>query len=142
LGTGAVDRGKAGFTLIEVVVTASLTVLMCMGLYASSFKARQTAEHNRLATEARALAKESMEELISVGCDALAQPTCMLLNSVTNQSSQKRVLVTQPRIVWHAADGSVATATNAAYAEVHVDITYMSPMVRGMVTDTYSTLVE
>lgn len=135
---------RSGMTLVEVCVTMALTILMTLGLYAVGLQARKFAEHNRLATEARSLAKERLEEMVSVGMANLVKPTCMLIAADTNESSLGYVLVREPRIVWHTADGSVcaiSSAVYAAYAELHVDVTYNSPL-KGQLTDTYSTIVQ
>jgi type II secretory pathway pseudopilin PulG len=129
-------------TLIEVCVAMVITTLMSLGLYAVGLQARKFAEHNRLATEARSLAKERLEEMIAAGMPNLAKPTCALTATDTNMSSLGYTLVRQPRIAWHAADGSVVAVSSAAYAELHVDVTYDSPMLKGQMTDTYSTLVQ
>ena len=139
--TASLDR-RAGMTLVEVCVAMALTTLMSLGLYAVGLQARKFAEHNRLATEVRSLAKERLEEMISVGMANLAKPTCTLTATDTNTSSLGYVLVRQPRIAWHAADGSVVAASNGVYAELHVDVTYNSPMLKGQMTDTYSTIVQ
>lgn len=116
---------RSGVTLLEVCVAMALTTLMCVGLYAVGLQARKFAEHSRVATEARSLAKQRLEEMISAGLANLVKPTCTLTAPITNQSSLGYTLVRRPRIVWHAADGSVVAASNAIYAEVHVDVTYI-----------------
>lgn len=133
---------RAGLTLVEVCISMALTALMCAGLYAVGLKARQFTEENRLATEARALAKQRLEEMVSLGLVNLAQPSCMLLNGSTHTSTLGYPIVRQPRVAWHAADRSVVGYTNAVYAEVHVDVTYESAMTDGQITDSYSTIIE
>jgi len=141
--TECVAKGsRSGMTLVEVCVAMALTTLMSLGLYATGLQARKFAEHNRLATEVRSLAKERLEEMVSVGMANLAKPTCTLTAADTNESSLGYVLVREPRIAWHAADGSVVAVSNAVYAELHVDVTYNSPMLKGQGTDTYSTIVQ
>jgi type II secretory pathway pseudopilin PulG len=139
---GTAKSSRSGMTLVEVCVAMALTTLMTVGLYAVGLQARKFAEHNRLATEGRSLAKERLEEMISVGMANLAKPTCTLISAGTNESSLGYTLVRQPRIAWHAADGSVVAASNAVYAELHVDVSYNSPMTKAQVSDTYSTIVQ
>ena len=133
---------RRGMTLIEVLIAIAIVALMCAGLLPVGLKARRFAEHNRLATEARLLAKERLEEMISVGRPNLALPGCTLSNACTNLSSQGYSIVQQPQIVWHAADGTVVAAAAAVYAEAHVDVTYRSPLLKQPSTDTYSTIIE
>jgi len=142
LRLGEPSGQRAGMTLVEVCIAMALVALLCGGLYAVGLKARQFAEHNRLATEARSLAKERLEEMVSYGAANLAKPTCTLANSDTNHSSLGYDIVRQPVIVWHAADGSVVGSTNAVYAEARVNVTYTSPLIKRQRTDSFSMLVE
>jgi len=129
-------------TLVEVTIAMALTAMISGGLYAVGLEARKLTEHNRVATEARSLAKERLEEMISVGSLNLAKPTCMLANADTNQSLHGYTIVRQPRVVWHAVDGSVVATSNAVYAEVHVDVSYESRITKGQISDTYSTILQ
>jgi hypothetical protein len=129
-------------TVIEVVIAMVLVTLLCGGLFAAGEKAVQFAEHNRLASEARSLAKERMEEMIAYGMTELAKPTCTIPNSDTNFSSLGFDIVRQPRLVWHAADGSVVGSTNAVYVEAHVDVTYRSPLLKRTMTNSFSMIIE
>ncbi len=133
---------RSGLTLIEVVVAIALIALMSVGLLGVGLRARRFSETDRLATEARALARERMEELVAIGRARLAQETCTLLNSDSTMSTFDRPIVRVPRLVWHAGDGSVVAAAAAAYAEVHVDVIYTSPLAGRAVTNTYSTLIQ
>ena len=136
-------RGRrSGMTLIEVCIAMILVLLLCGGLYAAGLKVVQFAEHNRLATEARALAKERMEEMIAYGASELAKPTCTVPNSDTNLSSLGYSIVRRPVLVWHAADGTVVASTNALYVEAHVDVTYRSPLIKRDMTDSFSMIIE
>jgi prepilin-type N-terminal cleavage/methylation domain-containing protein len=134
------NKDRAGMTLIEVVIAMALVALACGGLYAVGIKARQFAEHNRLANEARSLAKEQLEYMIACGATALARnPTDVRCD--TNYSSLNYPIVRQPSLVWHAADGAVVTSTNAAYVEARVNVTYTSPLMKNQRTDSFSMLV-
>jgi type II secretory pathway pseudopilin PulG len=128
-------------TLVEVVVAMALVVLLCAGLYITGVKDQQFGEHNRLTTEARSLAKERLEEVVSYGVANLAKPGCTLLNADTNWSSLGYPVIRQCALVWHAANGQTAAATNAAYAEARVQVTYNSPLQKAPLTDSYSTIV-
>jgi type II secretory pathway pseudopilin PulG len=135
---------RDGMTLVEVVIAVSFITVMCAGLFSVGVKSRSFAEHNRLATEARCLAKERLEEAISMGFENLIKPSCLIFNADTNMSlsSPYYPVRRQPRVAWHKADGTVCASTNAAYAEVHVEVTYDSPLRKCQVTDTYTTLVR
>jgi type II secretory pathway pseudopilin PulG len=129
-------------TLIEVCMAMALVLLLGGGLYITGQKAVQFAEHNRLATEARSLAKERLEEMIAYGATELAKPTCTILNSDTNISSLGYSIVRQPILFWHAADASIVGSTNAAYVEAHVDVSYRSPLIKRQITDSYSMIID
>jgi len=134
-------ENRAGMTLVEVCIAMALVALACGGLYAVGIKARQFAEHNRLANEARSLAKEQLEYMIAYGATELEKnPTDVRCD--TNYSSLDYPIVRQPSLVWHAADGSVVGSTNAAYVEARVDVTYTSPLMKNQRTDSFSMLVE
>jgi type II secretory pathway pseudopilin PulG len=135
-------RRHRGMTLIEVTLAMALTALMCIALIAVGVKAKRFSEHNRLAGEARSLGRERLEEMIAIGMANLAQPSCTLRNHDTNMSSLGRAIIREPRLFWHAADGSITVASSALYAEVHLDVLYTTPLLRGEVTDTYSTIVH
>lgn len=139
-GTQTNERG--GFTLVEVVIAMALTALLCGGLYALGLKARRFAEHNRIATEARTLGKERLEELISIRREGLAKPSCTLMNTDTNTSSLGYPIIRTAQISWHAQDRSVAGATNSVYAEVHQQVSYFSPLFNHSVTDSFSTIIQ
>ena len=128
-------------TLIEVVIAMGLLALLCSGLYVVGLNARRFAEHNRLATEARSLAKERMEEIVAIGAGNLAKSGCTLVNGDTNTSSTGYYIVRHPHLVWHAADGSVVGSDLARYAEVRVDVTYRSPLIKQPITDSYVMIV-
>ena len=119
-----------------------MVVMMCAGLYAVVLKARQFADHNRLATEARSLAKEKLEEMFAVGAGNLAKPSCTLLSADTNLSSTGSSIVRRPRITWHAADGSTVSSSEASYAEVHVDVSYSSFLIKRPMTNSYSVIMR
>jgi prepilin-type N-terminal cleavage/methylation domain-containing protein len=133
---------SSGLSLIEVLIAMALATLICAGLFPVGLTARRFAEDSRLATEARLLAKERLEEMISVGRLNLVKPSCTLINASTNLSSQGYSIVQQPQIVWHAADRTVVDAAAAVYAEAHVDVTYRSPLLKRPSTDTYSTIIQ
>jgi Tfp pilus assembly protein PilV len=141
-GRNKPPSGEAGMTLVEVAIALSLTVMMCGGVYTLSVKAQQFAEHNRVATEAHSLAKERMEEIVSYGAANLDAVTFALARSDTNESSTGWSIVRQPVVAWHAADGSSASAADAAYAEVLVRVTYTSPLTKRTTTDALCMLVE
>jgi len=135
-------EARAGTTLVEVVIALALITLMTMGLYALGMQTRKYAEHNRVATEARSLAKERIEEMISLGFDNLVKPSCTLLNADSTQSSLGYAITRTPTAIWHAANGTIASASNAVYAEVHVSVSYYSPIFSGPASDTYSSIVQ
>lgn len=138
----APGKGRAGFTLVEVVIAMALTALLCGGLYTLGLKARRFAEHNRIATEARTLGKERLEEIISVGLENLLKPSCLLMNTDTNISSLGYPIIRMAQVSWHAADRTVVSVTNSVYAEFHQQVSYYSPLLNKQITDTYSSIIQ
>jgi Tfp pilus assembly protein PilV len=132
-----------GMTLVEVLIAMGLVTLLCGGLYGMTIQARRFAEHSRIAVEARSLARERMEEIVSIGRENLSQPSSTLLQPGTYGSSLGPTFVVRsPRVIWHNADRSVSSVSNGVYAEVHVDVAFRSPATRQMLTNTYSTIVH
>jgi type II secretory pathway pseudopilin PulG len=135
------SAGCSGMTLVEVCVALALTAFMTMGLFSAGLQVRRFSEYNRLATEARSLAKERLEEIIAVGRVNLAKDTLTLLNASATPSSLGYSIQRQPRVTWHASDGSVV-ATDGVYAEISVDVSYASPITGETVVDSYSTIID
>lgn len=134
-------RRSEGMTLVEVMVAIALVGLMCGGLFTLGLNVRSRSETNRIATEARALAKQRLEEMIGAGRANLAKSSCTLFNVDTNFSSLGYPVVRTPIVVWHSSGGAITTATDAVYAEVHVAVTYKSPSYKKNFTDTYSMVI-
>ncbi len=140
--TFARKKSSKGFSLIEVVIAMALTTLMSAGLYSMGLQVRRSADRNRLATEARSLAKERLEEIVATGIVNLAKPSNSLLDESRVTSQMHYELVQTPWVIWHAADGSIAAPADADYAEVHITVSYRSPNGQHMLGDTYSILVN
>lgn len=131
-----------GMTLVEVTIAMAVTTLMSAGIFSVALKTRAFAEHNRAATEARTLARERMEEMIAVGLEGLASPSCTLTQTTTNRTSLGTMIVRTPHVVWHAQDDAITNAEDAVYAEIHVDVAYHSPLQKTEVTDVYASLLH
>ncbi len=139
---GAIARGSArGLTLVEVCIALALTAMMCAGLYGVGMKARRFAETDRVVVEARALAKERLEEMRYAGRQNLGSTSCTYIATSTNATTRGYPVVVRPRLTWHAADGSVTQFVEAVYVEVHVDAVYHSPLYGRQTTDTYSMVI-
>lgn len=135
---------RAGVSLVEVAVAMALAGLLTAGLFTLGVSIQRQAEHTRIATEARSLGKEQLEEIYAMRIANLLKPTCTVLNGLTNTSTifPEYTIVRTPRAVWHNGGGSVVTqAVDAVYAEVHVDVRYWSPLFKRDHTDTYTMLV-
>jgi len=115
---------------------------MCAGLYAVGMKARRFSENSRLVVEARALAKERMEELRYAGFLSLGSTGCVYIVASTNASTRGYPVMIRPRLVWHASDGSTTSFVSAVFAEAHVDAVYWSPLYEKQTTDTYSMVIS
>jgi hypothetical protein len=114
---------------------------LCLGLYQVGWQARRYAEYARLATEARAYAKEKLEEISSYPVEDLMASTYWW-RTETNYSAIGAPIVRQPRVVWHKADGATANLTNAVYAEVHVDVIFRSQLWQALVTNSFPMIVK
>ncbi len=124
------------------MVAMLLAILLSIGLFELGWKARRWSEHARVATEARSVAKQKLEELIAAGRDGLAKPGCLLANAGTNVSSLGQDIVLSPRILWHAGDKSVVSASSNVYAELHLDVTFVSPLQSGRITNSFSMILN
>ena len=134
---------RAGLTLIEVMIASGLVLLLALGLLSVGMKIQHMGEYSRYATEARALAKERMEEIISMGIDNLRPGGLTLFLTDTNTTTRGYPVIRQTRLIWHAGDGSVVTGSlNGVYAEVHSDVIFWSPLSDRYLTNTYSVLIE
>jgi prepilin-type N-terminal cleavage/methylation domain-containing protein len=132
-----------GMTLIEVVIATALALLLSVGLLAVGLRIQRLGEYSRCATEARALAKERLEGIISMSLDNLRSGSMTMLQSDTNSSLRGYPILLQTRLVWHAGNGSVWTnPLNAAYAEVHTDIIFWSALNEKNMTNTYSMIID
>ena len=130
-----------GMTLIEVVVAMTLALLLCAGLYHVGVKTYAYGEDNRSSTEARYYGKERLEEIIAAGRANLTG-SATILQPDTNTSIRGYPIIRIPRVVWHTADKAITGSSNAIYGEVHVDVTYWSPLFSTTMTDTFSTIIQ
>ena len=130
-------RRARGLTLVEVMVAMALLSGICAGLYRVGWQARRYAEYARLANEARGLAKEKLEELVSHDLTELrASPSWW--NADSNSSHTGASVVRQAHVVWHDPPYGIG----ASYAEIHVDVAFRSPLWNAIMTNTFSTLVQ
>ncbi|MFO7535321.1 MAG: hypothetical protein R6X19_06525 [Kiritimatiellia bacterium] len=128
-------------TLVEIMVAMFFASGVCAGLYQVGWQARRHAEYARLATEARELAKEKLEEILSYDLNDL-RSSSYWWNTETNFSSTGAPILRQARAVWHAADASVTESSTGVYAEIHVDVAFRSPLWNAIATNTFSTIVQ
>ena len=131
----------SGMTLVEIVVAMALALLLCAGLYKVGVKTYAYGEDNRSSTEARYYGKERLEEIIATGRANLTG-SATVLQTDTNTSIRGYPIIRIPRVVWHTADKAVTGSSNAIYGEVHVDVTYWSPLYSSTKTDTFSTIIQ
>ena len=124
------------------MIAMALAAMLSLGLYGMGLQTRRASEKNRLSTEARCFAKDRLEEIKAAIFENVGKSGSTYTNADSMVSSRGYTITRQPRIVWHAADGSVTNAAEAAYAEVHVDVTYLSPLAPHYKTDTFSTLIR
>lgn len=130
----------AGVTLVEATIALGVLALLCAGVLLVTLHARRFAEHSRVATEAQALAKERLENMIALGCVRLRDSN--LANIDTNTSSLGQPVIRRPRIVWHMGDKAVAGASTSVYAEVHIDMIFPTPLVKTPITNTFSMIIQ
>lgn len=135
-------KKTVGYTLVEVMIAMVFTAVICIGLFEVGWRAKRYAEYSRVATEARCLAKEKLEEINSHTFLSLSQPECSLWNADTTTSSLGYTIARQPRVVWHNANKSVVGVASSLYAEVHVDVSFISPLWGRKMTNSYSLIVQ
>ena len=133
---------RAGMTLVEVMIAMAVAGAICAGFFEVGWKARRYAEYARLSNEARSLAKERMEEILSYSFEDLAKPSCTLWNSDTNLSSSGFAITRKPRAIWHTSDQNVSCASSSVYAEVHIDVVFASPLWGGSMTNSFGTIKQ
>ena len=137
------DRTRCeGFTLIEIVIALATVTMISAGLIALTLQTRRIAEHNRVATEARALGKCRMEDMVAMGRDKPDNPTCELLQELVRDSSLGHEMRVTPFVEYHAADGTVVPAADADYCEIRVDVHFDSPLFPGQGNDSYALILE
>lgn len=135
-------KKTTGYTLVEVMIAMAFTASICLGLYQVGWRARRYAEYSRIATEARSLAKEKLEEINSHTFKSISQPECLLWNGDSNTSAMGSAIFRQPRVIWHDASKNVVGVESSVYAEVHVDVEFRSPLWDKMMTNTFSLLIQ
>ncbi len=133
--------GSRGLTLVEMMVALTVLSGIGAGLFRVGWQARRYAEYARLATEARALGKEKLEEILSYDLEDF-RASSYWWSTDTNASYTGAPIVRQARVVWHGGDQSVTEAASGAYAEIHIDIAFRSPLWDAVTTNTFSTLVQ
>ena len=136
------DAGKRGVTLVEAVIAVAIAATLCIALVSVGLKSQELAETSRMATEARALAKERLVEMLGLGYANLAMPSCTLLGTDTCISTLGYDVVRRAEMIWHDGDGAVVPVEGAAYGEAVVRVTYPAPVGRRTLTDSYTTLIH
>ena len=129
-------------TIIEVSIAMGVTALMCIGLFGIGVEIMRFGQYSRVATEARSLGKQRLEEMLAAGRTSLAQPSCTLLNADTNLSSLGYSIVRTPRVIWHDSDKSVVDVSSNDYAEVNVAVAFYSPTVKHTITNNFSMIIQ
>lgn len=129
-------------TLVEVVIAMLLATLLAAGLFAVGLKARHFVEHSRVTTEARALARERLEEMVALGRDGLAQSSCTLLVPDTNQSTVGYEIIRVPHVTWHTGERAVTGVASGVYAEVRIDVSFQSPLSGRTLTNSYPMIIQ
>lgn len=135
-------RSCAGVTLIEVITAAAMLSILSAGLFGAGTAVSRVSQYLRITAEARAVAKERIETLTAGGRFPMTQGTYQALNTTTNNLSLGHPAIRRVQVLWHSADGGLASAESNAYAEVHVDVEYFQPLSREMTTDSYSVLIQ
>lgn len=136
------DQYHEGMTLVEMMVASALVAVMAIGLLSIGIKSQAFGEHSRTATEARALAKAGLEEMVAAGIETLRTQPGTLFQATTNLSNRDFPIIRQPSMVWHLPNGAVAASTNGTYAEVHVTVQFWSPLFKRMATNDYAMIIQ
>ncbi|MBM3858606.1 MAG: type II secretion system protein [Verrucomicrobia bacterium] len=126
---------QEGLTLVEVAIALGVLSLLCSGVLLVTLHARRFAEHSRVATEAQSLAKERLEDMIAMGFVKMRQSNNISAVD-TNLSSLRQPIIRRPRVIWHMG------SSTSVYAEVHIDMIFPSPLVKTLVTNTFSTIIQ
>ena len=130
------DR-RSGMTMTEVVIASTITAILSGGLFMMGARIRQTVEYNRVATEARDLAKSRLEEIVALGFDKLASPSCTLTNMQTIVTDSGRTIIRKPEVIGHKYSSTVCDVSDADYLEVNVGVEFISPISRNKISDNF-----
>ena len=116
---------KSGFTLVEVMVASTLTMIAAAAVFSSGVLSVRMSRSNVLNMQARLMADLYVEETLSGGLPAILAA----MNEGTNTIdvgygySVDRWI----EVVGHRADGAtVSNILDSAYVEVHVSCQYPS----------------
>jgi len=138
-----INHHKKGMTLVEVSIAMAVTVVLSAGLLAMGISSHRAGEHLRIETEARAYAMEAVEEIIAAGKASLAMPQFSYAKPATMLLPRTARLNRTVSVIWHDKTGAVVAAMDdLGYAEVHVQVSYLSPSRKRSITDTFSTIVD
>lgn len=128
-------------TLVEAVIATALLALVAGGLYAGGIMSRKLAVYNGLSVEAKGLAVEKLEEIVSGGVQDIV--VLAPYGAQTNVVRQGREIVRTIDVVGHDAYGGVdSNLAGSAYVELHVHSTFTSPISGRSVTNSLTTIVR
>lgn len=134
---------KSGMTLIEMSISMAIIAVLSAGLYGMGTGVRRSGERLRIETEARAYAKEAVEEIIAAGKTNLSKPEFSASKPATMVLPRNAKLMRTVSVVWHDKIGAIVAGLDAeGYAEVHVKVRYLSPMGKTMISDSFSTIIN
>ncbi len=135
------SKGQAAYTLVEVVVAVALVAILAIGLFASGIMVRKMTHANRVSLEARTLGIQLIEELSANDIPNLA--LIMPFEERTNRLQFGEVVLRNAEAIGHDTNGSiVSNLVDSTYVELHVDVSFLSPLTRKTMINSFSTIVK
>lgn len=143
--TGAIENrsaGRAGFTLIEVVLATAIAVLLLAGMFQGYNMAGRNAQYAACNTAANASAMQQLEQIISTDWVPSYGKLQLFSPSLTNSFSVKLCLPSaQGNVVPCTNYTTVAQiSTNPPYAMIQVQCVWTFPGYGGVYTNTVAVI--
>lgn len=128
--------------MIEVMVASMVVLIAGGGIFWVGIETARIGQTNRLATQARGLAIQRLEEVCASGIEDVITVNGQYA-VYTNEVQGPYEVIRTVEVVGHAADKSVASnLADSVYLEIHVDVTYNIPGKATLRSDTYSMIVR
>ncbi len=129
-----------GFCLLEMLIGATVLLIAAGGIYASGMLSATILRYNTIASGARALATQKIEEVAAGGKSAILSQ--IPYDAETIMLEDRFEIQRETSIVGHQLDGTVVSnLVDSAYLEVSVYVSFYSHLGDHYVTNSFTTIV-